>query len=97
MARFTFHCWSCGEVIEADAVFRTDTCPKCEEDLKVCKTCRHFDESASNGCRETTADFVPNKTRANYCAYYTPRQERIEDADEVADARARLEALFGKK
>lgn len=96
MARFTFHCWSCAEVVEADEVHRSHTCTKCGEDLKVCKTCRHYDESSSNECRETSADYVHNKTRANYCGYYAPRQDRIENAEEVDDARAKLEALFKK-
>ena len=97
MARFTFHCWSCGDVVEAEAVFRSDTCKKCGQDIKVCKTCRHFDEGASSGCRETSADFVYDKTRANFCSYYAPREDRVEVADEIAAAKAKLDALFGKK
>lgn len=96
MPRFTFHCWSCGEVAELDEVHRTDRCSKCGEDLKVCKTCRHFDERASNQCRETSADYVHEKGRANYCSYFSPREDRVEKPDEVADARAKLEALFKK-
>ena len=94
MARFEFQCWSCGELAELDAVYRSDKCEKCGEDLKVCKTCRHYDERASNECRETSADYVHKKTHANYCAYHSPRTDRIEKPDEVADARAKLDALF---
>lgn len=95
MARFEFQCWSCGALVEADGVFRSDTCSECEHDLKVCKNCRHYERSASNECREPSADFVPNKERANFCGYFAPRTDRIEKDGEVADARARLDALFG--
>ncbi len=97
MARFTLHCWKCGEVIETDAVFRSDTCLKCGEDVKVCMSCRHYDASVSNQCRETSAEYVHVKTRANYCTYYEPRTDRVEVSDEVQDAKSKLEALFGKK
>lgn len=96
MPRFTFHCFSCGTVQETDAVFRSDSCSHCEADLKACKNCRHYESSASNGCRESVADFVHNKERANYCGYFDPRADRVENDDEVADARAKLEALFKK-
>lgn len=97
MARFTFHCHSCDTVLELDAVYRTDRCRKCESDVKVCKNCRHYDSSASNECRETAADYVHNKDRANYCDYFAPRADRVEgEKSEVEDAKARLEALFKK-
>lgn len=96
MARYTFQCFSCGETVESDAVFRTDRCSRCEADVKVCRNCRHYDASTSNSCRETSADYVHDKERANYCDYFDPRQDRIEVASEVEDARAKLEALFKK-
>lgn len=96
MPRFTIHCWSCSDVIETDGVYRSDHCAKCGQDLKVCKACRHYDANASNECREPAAEYVYEKTRANYCGYYEPRQDRIEVVDEVADARAKLDALFKK-
>jgi hypothetical protein len=96
MARFEFQCWSCGEKVEAEAIARADECSHCHADLKVCKNCRHYDRSASSECRETSADFVRDKERANFCGYFTPRQDRIVDHDETAQARAKLAALFSE-
>ncbi len=96
MARYNFQCFSCGDPIESDAVFRTDRCGGCEADVKTCTNCRHYDASVSNGCRETAADYVHRKDRANYCDYFDPRRDRIEVKSEVDDARAKLEALFKK-
>lgn len=96
MPRFTFQCWSCSSLIEVDAVFRSDTCEKCDADLKTCRSCRHHDDRISNGCRETAADYVHDKERANFCGYFAPREDRVESATEVSDARTKLEALFKK-
>jgi hypothetical protein len=95
MARFEFECWSCGNVVEVEAVFRSDTCGHCDADMKVCKNCRHYEVSASNECRETSADYVSNKERANFCGYFAARQDRLERTDEAAAARTKLAALFG--
>lgn len=96
MARFTFTCFSCSHVIETDTVYRTDRCPKCEMDVKTCRNCRHYDDHASNECREPAAEYVYTKDRANYCDYFDPRAERIEEKSAADDARAKLEALFKK-
>lgn len=92
---FTLKCWSCGHASEFEEIFKTDTCTKCDADLKCCRCCRHYDESASNSCKETMADYVHKKDRANFCEYYSAvRSADGASGDEVADAKAKLEALF---
>lgn len=69
-------CWKCGAAIEeisgARKVLRTDTCPKCESDLHACKNCQFYDRQYHNECRETQAEWVSDKERANYCDYFAP-------------------------
>ena len=70
-------CWKCGAEIEeisgARKVLRTDSCPQCDSDLHSCKNCRHYDPQYHNECRETQAEWVSDKRRANFCDYFTPR------------------------
>jgi len=48
---------------------RTEECRHCGVDLHVCRMCRFYDTGVSNACREPIADFVSDKTRANFCGY----------------------------
>jgi hypothetical protein len=69
------NCWHCGEEIKllaAEKVQARDVCPKCDADLHVCRNCRHFDPSVHNECRETQAEWVRTKDRANYCDWFSP-------------------------
>jgi hypothetical protein len=77
-------CWKCGtataEIFGVTKVLRDDTCSKCDSDLHVCKNCRFYDRQYHNECRETQAEWVSDKERANYCEYFTP-------SDRVAGAK----------
>ena len=48
---------------------------------------------------EPTAEEVSDKTRANFCGHFTPREGAYvaPDTGEVDKAKAELERLFGKK
>jgi hypothetical protein len=76
--------------------FRAE-CEKCSADLHVCLTCRFHDRYADNECREDQADPVANKDRRNLCEYWKPKEGASTEDDKVADAKAKLEALFKKK
>jgi hypothetical protein len=98
MSERTIVCWSCRKstVIE-DIVGRGDACPHCSSDLRCCKNCSWYDTAAANQCREPTAEFVSDKERANFCGMYKPFSgSRSAATDEVASAKAKLEALFRK-
>lgn len=67
----------------------------CGEDLHVCKNCDFYDAKVYNECRETTADVIREKTRANYCEYFRAKAAHDKDADRKA-LLAAAEALFKK-
>lgn len=91
----TYTCWSCGQTHDAvPQIFRTTECPGCEASVKVCKNCKHYDESAPQSCREPVAESVREKEQANFCAYFQPSVGGGKRSEEVEDARAKLEALF---
>ena len=70
-----------------------EECMKCGQDLHACNHCEFFDPKVYNECRETSADPVKEKDRANYCDYYEPGSSNDLDAkkEEVLSA---AEALF---
>jgi hypothetical protein len=52
-----------------------------------------------NECRETQADWVRDKARANHCDYFDPRRGKARAAgwqSQADKARARFEDLFKK-
>lgn len=90
-------CFSCHKAnsFQAKIGFR-DECLHCRNDLHVCKNCEFYDPKAYNECRETSADVVREKDRANYCDYFNPRQGGASVDDQKAKLKAVAEALFKK-
>lgn len=92
-------CHQCGAAVEvSEPLARDAECPGCGKDLRACVQCRHYDPALNNACRETMADPVVEKERRNFCEYFSFSREpfrRAKGSDRAADARARLEGLFG--
>ena len=83
---------------------RTDGCPGCHSDLKVCLNCRFFDPAFNNQCREPQAEWQNEKAKANFCEFFEFRevspltQPGLGGAQSSETrARAAFDALFGKK
>ena len=93
-------CFACdAQVVLAsgERVAFRDTCTRCGRDLHVCRNCAHHDPSAYNECRETSAERVSDRERANRCDYFAPGdQAGSSRADERGKARDALDALFKK-
>jgi hypothetical protein len=60
---------------------------------------RRLDERVAKHCREPTAEEVSNKTQANFCDHFKPREGAYiaPKTAEMDKAKAELENLFGKK
>lgn len=91
-------CYACGyenELASGERVGFRDDCDGCGGALHVCRNCRHYDDAAYNECRESSADRVLDKERANRCDYFAAGAgggaDRASDRD-----RAELERLFRK-
>lgn len=91
-------CWNCGATLSAVPlpVGRGEECPQCVASIRACRMCAFYDPHASNACREPMADPVADKEAANACDYFRPRSvaEAAGD-DEAAQAKAKLDSLFG--
>lgn len=93
------HCWRCGTSLAelTPPIERRDECPACRAQLYVCKFCEFYDPKVAKQCRETVADEVKEKDRANFCGYFKPSARAFVPADTtlVNKARTELDALFG--
>ncbi len=63
-------CWKCKKEISIEKPVRGDECPLCHADLHVCRACDFYESGAHNDCRESSADMVTDKERANFCDYF---------------------------
>jgi len=56
-----------------------------------------YDRAVSKQCRETVAELVREKEKANFCEYFVYAENRIAAADAgVAQTRKALDDLFKK-
>jgi len=91
-------CWKCG--IEIDTRERVEfraACPSCDQALHACHNCGHYDPAYYNQCRETAAERVVDKERANFCEYFAPASGGVQPRSAPSGARTQLDALFKKK
>lgn len=91
-------CWKCGAPIgdEPLPLSRMAECRACRAQLHVCKMCSYYDTRVAKACRETVAEEVSDKERANFCGYFQPcKNAHAPSGRIVKDARTGLEALFG--
>ncbi len=92
-----FHCGSAITIKPQEVIGFRDRCPKCDRPLHACFNCDFHDPAYNNQCRETQADRVVDKDRANFCDYFAPKSGTAKQVASSSDARARLDALFSKK
>ena len=93
-------CFACSAVTELAAGERIgfrDTCSAFDADLHVCLNCVHYDPGAYNRCRESSAEWVSDRERANRCEYFVfgePAEHSTSAESETA--RDALVGLFKK-
>ena len=73
--------------------FRED-CDRCGADLHACLNCAHFDRTAYNECRESSAERVLDHDRANRCDYFRPGSGAGAGDGEREEALSSLKNLF---
>lgn len=92
-------CWKCSATVDLaprSRVSRNDSCDHCQTDLHACKNCRFHDPTVHNQCRETQAEWVSDRERANFCDYFAPSETRGGASPETTapDARSAFDSLF---
>ncbi len=77
---------------------RRDECPFCHADIHCCLNCSFYDRYAPKQCREPAAELVRDKSRANYCDYFTFAEAAVPGrAPATEQSRKALDDLFKKK
>lgn len=95
-------CWKCRKEIKIEKPSRSDECPFCHADLHVCRACEFYESGIHNDCRESSADFVNDKKRGNFCDYFrnshilcqTNAKSGSAENDKAAAARDAFNTLF---
>jgi hypothetical protein len=93
-------CYKCQKEIQTVPgvpVGRREDCPHCGSDVHACMNCTHYDKTAYNECKESSADFVKEKDRSNFCDYFTPSDRKAGAGKTKDDLLSAAEALFKKK
>lgn len=92
-------CWKCGASLAELSLplRRLEECRQCTAELHVCRLCEWYSTAVAKHCRETIAEEVKDKERANFCDYFKPKQDAYSavSLDAAAQAKAALEAMFG--
>lgn len=82
-------------------VGRQEMCTFCGADLHCCLNCRFYKIDAYNYCQEPQAERVIEKSRNNFCGYFSfvsVQSANQKDASEkIENARMKLESLFKKE
>ncbi len=87
------------EIIVDERVGFREECAGCGRATHVCRNCEFYDPAYNNACRETMAERVVDKDRANFCEYFAPASAgKAQGAPRpTKDAKSSLEELFKKK
>ncbi len=92
-------CYKCSKPLSETfkiMVGRRDVCPSCMTDIRCCKMCHFYDPKAYNECRESQADRVQDKEKANFCDYFKIGSSGTNPDKEKQDQLAKAAALFKK-
>lgn len=93
-------CYSCHNEIKLEGrISRTEECPSCGADIHCCLNCINYDTTAHNRCRESQAEWVSDRERANFCDYFNPNILAGKDQSRgaaIKEGRNAFENLFKK-
>jgi hypothetical protein len=96
----TRHCWKCGwEWTLSGQPGRSESCPQCRSDLRVCLNCVSYEVRAAHQCRDRRAEPESEKHIGNFCEYFEfVRRVFVPKGEEnprEATAREQLKKLLG--
>jgi hypothetical protein len=88
-------CYKCLKALglsSFERVTRHEECPSCYANIRSCKMCMFYSESAYNECKEPMANRILEKENANFCDYFKIGNGQKESSGE--DPLAAAKALF---
>jgi len=66
-------CFSCHKLTDLDVgkkILRHEECVSCGASMHCCKMCKYYDPTAYNECRESIAERIVDKEKANFCEFF---------------------------
>ncbi|TDJ08989.1 MAG: hypothetical protein E2O68_01130 [Deltaproteobacteria bacterium] len=87
-------CFSCHKPTELEfgrKILRHEECPTCGASMHCCKMCKYYDPTAYNECKETIAERIVDKEKANFCEFFflvgdTGEYEKKADSMDLANS-----------
>ncbi|MBI5286762.1 MAG: hypothetical protein HY878_04125 [Deltaproteobacteria bacterium] len=64
--------------------------------MKVCLNCKFYGEGAYHQCRETNAEWVKEKDKANFCEYFEFKESESECPSQKERVEEMWKGLFKK-
>jgi len=90
-------CHKCKKEIAQDFfIGRQSQCASCGADLHCCLNCSFYDVGSYNDCREPQAERVLDKSRSNFCDFFTFKQTAKTTGAADSVTKDELEKLFKK-
>ena len=90
-------CYKCGEpYTELNRVSFQAVCPKCQAYLHCCFNCRVYDPYASNRCKSSTTEWVPDRQKYNYCDEFEFAEAITKKKSCKEDVKTKFDKLFKK-
>jgi hypothetical protein len=93
------YCYNCNNqtVLSLhDRLLRSEECAKCKVMLHCCKMCIFYDSKSYNECRESNAERVVDKDKANFCSYFKVQRGPRAQGTTKNDLLSAADALFKK-
>jgi hypothetical protein len=90
-------CFNCKKDLNNLAYFkitRRETCYSCEADLHSCKMCEFYDTTSYNDCRESNADRIVEKEKANFCDYFSLNKNCEEQGNAKEELMNKANSIF---
>ena len=92
-------CYNCGGSLATLTLplSRRDMCPACSVHVHVCRMCTNYDPAVIGQCREEDAEEVLEKTKVNFCDWFSPAANAYDASRRSGQlaALANAEAPFG--
>jgi hypothetical protein len=90
-------CHKCGEPhTNLNRVSFEKICPKCQAYLHCCFNCRLYDPNASNRCKSSTTEWVPDREKYNYCEEFDFVETKEEPKTSKEEVKTKFDKLFRK-
>jgi hypothetical protein len=88
-------CQKCNKEIAPDIfIGRQAQCPFCGADLRCCLNCAFYDTGTYNNCMEPQAEMVLDKSRSNFCDFFSFKLVQKNFVTVDFSTKDKLEALF---